>query len=145
MNMNKITVVGRLCSDVELKDFNGRNVASFRVASQNKHKNKDTGKYDQSNFYTVSCWGATADVASKYLKKGNRVGVAGDLIYREYVGSDGKNHGVLEINNADVDLIETAAESGGGQTAAPAKAQAQTAPAPQNFTAVEYPTDDLPF
>ena len=111
MNMNKITVIGRLTRDVELKDFNGRNVASFGVASQNKHKNKETGKYD-SNFYTVSAWGQTADIASRYLKKGHRVGVSGDLIYREYVGNDGKSHGVLEINNAEIDLIETAAETG---------------------------------
>ena len=144
MNMNKITVVGRLTREVELKDVNGRQCASFGVASQNKQKNKETGRYDLSNFYTVTCWGNTADVASKYLKKGNRVGVSGDLVYREYVGTDGKNHGVLEINNADIDLIETAAESGG--SSAPAQAQAAPAQAPatsQQFTAVE--TDELPF
>ena len=139
MNTNKITVVGRLCSDVELKDLNGRAVASFRVASQNKRKNKETGKYDYSNFYTVSAWGATAEIAARYLKKGNRVGVAGDLIYREYVGTDKQNHGVLEINNADVDLIETASESGN----ATAQVQAATSAPAQQFTDVE--TDDLPF
>lgn len=138
MNMNKITVIGRLTRDVELKDFNGRNVASFGVASQNKHKNKETGKYD-SNFYTVSAWGQTADIASRYLKKGHRVGVSGDLIYREYVGNDGKSHGVLEINNAEIDLIETAAETGDAASA-PSPA---AAPAPQQFTQIE--TEDLPF
>lgn len=138
MNMNKITVIGRLTRDVELKDFNGRNVASFGVASQNKHKNKDTGKYD-SNFYTVSAWGQTADIASRYLKKGHRVGVSGDLIYREYVGNDGKSHGVLEINNAEIDLIETAAETGSAASA-PSPAAAT---APQQFTQIE--TEDLPF
>lgn len=137
MNMNKITVIGRLTRDVELKDFNGRNVASFGVASQNKHKNKETGRYD-SNFYTVSAWGQTADIASRYLKKGHRVGVSGDLIYREYVGNDGKSHGVLEINNAEIDLIETAAETGNASAPSPA-----AAPAPQQFTQIE--TEDLPF
>lgn len=143
MNTNKITVIGRLTRDVEIKDFNGRNCASFGVAAQNKHKDKNTGKYD-TNFYTVTAWGATADIASKYLKKGNRVGVTGDLIYREYVGTnDGKNHGVLEINNADIDLIETANENGYAQ-ATPAQTAPAAAPA-QNFTSVEVDTDELPF
>ena len=135
MNMNKITVIGRVSTDVEIKDFNGRQVANFNVASQNKHKDKDSNSYG-TNFYRVSVWGASADVASKYLKKGNRVGVSGDLIYREYIGNDGKNHGVLEINNADIDLIETKSEAGGAPPSAPA-AQPQ-------FTQVETP-DDLPF
>ena len=135
MNMNKITVIGRVSTDVEIKDFNGRQVANFNVASQNKHKDKDSNSYG-TNFYRVSVWGASADVASKYLKKGNRVGVSGDLIYREYIGNDGKNHGVLEINNADIDLIETKSEAGGAPASAPA-------PQPQ-FTQVETP-DDLPF
>lgn len=142
MNMNKITVIGRLTRDVELKDFNGRNVASFGVASQNKRKDKDTGEYG-SNFYTVSVWGASADVAARYLKKGNRVGVSGDLVYREYVGNDGKNHGILEINNAEIDLIETAAESGGSATVRSVSAPAPQASAPAQFTPVE--TDQLPF
>ena len=142
MNMNKITVIGRLTRDVELKDFNGRNVASFGVASQNKRKDKDTGEYG-SNFYTVSVWGASADVAARYLKKGNRVGVSGDLIYREYVGNDGKTHGVLEINNADIDLVETAAEAGGNTAARAAQAQAAAPAAAPQFTPVN--TDDLPF
>jgi len=142
MNMNKITVIGRLTRDVELKDFNGRNVASFGVASQNKRKDKDTGEYG-SNFYTVSVWGASADVAARYLKKGNRVGVSGDLIYREYVGNDGKTHGVLEINNADIDLVETAAEAGGNTAARAAQAQAAAPAVAPQFTPVN--TDDLPF
>lgn len=126
MNMNKLTVVGRLTRDVELKDVNGRQCASFGVASQNKHFNKETQKYD-SNFYTVTAWGKTAEIASQYLKRGHRVGVAGDLIYREYIGTDQKNHGVLEINNAEIDLVETATEAGKTQAAAaPAQAPAQT-------------------
>ena len=144
--MNKIFVYGRLTRDVELKDVNGRNCASFGVASQNKHKNKETDRYD-SNFYTVTAWGQAADIASRYLKKGHRIALCGDLIYREYVGTDGKNHGVNEINNAEFDLVETAKEAGTSAPAAPAQpapAAQTTAAAPaQQFTAVD--TDELPF
>ena len=106
--MNKIYVYGRLTRDVELKEVSGRNCASFGVAAQNKHKNKDTGNYD-SNFYTVTAWGQAADIASRYLKKGQRVTVAGDLVIRDYIGTDNQKHTVVEINNAELDLVETAA------------------------------------
>lgn len=140
--MNKIYVYGRLTRDVELKEVNGRNCASFGVAAQNKHKNKDTGNYD-SNFYTVTAWGQAADIASRYLKKGQRVTVAGDLVIRDYIGTDNQKHTIVEINNAELDLVETAAEAG-NTTQRSASAQAAPAPAPQQFTPVEV-GDELPF
>lgn len=139
--MNKIYVYGRLTRDVELKEVNGRNCASFGVAAQTKHKNKDTGNYD-SNFYTVTAWGQAADIASRYLKKGQRVTVAGDLVIRDYIGTDNQKHTIVEINNAELDLVETAAEAG-NTTQRSTPAQAAPAPAPQQFTPVE--TDQLPF
>lgn len=141
--MNKIYVYGRLTRDVELKEVNGRNCASFGVAAQNKHKNKDTGNYD-SNFYTVTAWGQAADIASRYLKKGQRVTVAGDLVIRDYIGTDNQKHTIVEINNAELDLVETAAEA---RNTAPAQTPAQAAPAaaPQQFTPVEMDTESLPF
>lgn len=140
--MNKIYVYGRLTREVELKEVNGRNCATFGVASKNKHKNKDTNDYD-SNFYTVTAWGQTADIASRYLKKGQRVAVSGDLVVRDYVGTDGQKHTVVEINNAEFDLVETAAEAGKTTTAQSAPAKAPAA-APSNFTPVED-LGDLPF
>ena len=146
--MNRITVIGRMASDVEVKDFNGRNVANFSVAAQNKNKDKQTNQYG-TNFYRVSAWGQAADIASKYLKKGHRVGISGDLVIRDYVGSDNVKHTSVEINNAEIDLIETKAESEAKMMASAGVTSVNTAvsapaPAPAyGFTPVE--TDSLPF
>lgn len=140
--MNRITVIGRVSQDVEVKEFNGRSCANFNVASQNKNKDKTTNEYG-TNFYRVSAWGQAADIASKYLRKGHRVGVTGDLVIRDYVGNDKVKHTSVEINNAEIDLIETRAESEAKLQAANVAASAP-APAPaQSFTPVE--TDSLPF
>lgn len=145
--MNKITVVGRVSQDVEVKEFNGRNVANFNIAAQNKHKIGDeNGKAVYgTNFYRVSAWGQAADTASRFLKKGHRVSVSGDLIIRDYVGNDGVKRTAVEINNAEVELIETRAEAEAKANAnASASATASAvAPASQNFTPVE--TEELPF
>ena len=143
--MNRITVIGRMASDVEVKDFNGRNVANFSVAAQNKNKDKQTNQYG-TNFYRVSAWGATADIATKFLRKGHRVGISGDLVIRDYVGSDNVKHTSVEINNAEIDLIETKAESEAKMMASAGATSVNTAvpaPAPAAFTPVE--TDELPF
>lgn len=142
--MNKISVVGRVSQDVEVKEFNGRNVANFNVAAQNKNKVKEeNGKpVYGTNFYRVSAWGQAADTASKFLKKGHRVGIVGDLIIREYVGNDGIKHTAVEINNAEVELIETRAEAEAKANATATRTAPAAAPA-QNFTQVE--TEELPF
>ena len=67
--MNKITVIGRVSQDVEVKDFNGRNCANFNVASQNKNKDKNTNQYG-TNFYRVTAWGQAADTAARFLRTG---------------------------------------------------------------------------
>lgn len=131
--MNKITVYGRLTTDVEIREVNGRSVANFGLAGNTKRKDKD-GKII-ANFYRVGIWGPAADSASKYLHKGNRVAVAGDLIFREYVGRDQQNHYAMEIENAEFDLVETRGETGGA-TATPASAP--TAP-------LSGGDDELPF
>ena len=133
--MNKLSTTGRLVNDPELKDVNGRQCATFRFASNNKMKDKDTGKYC-TNFYTVTCWGATADIASKFLRKGHRAGVTGDLVLREYVGSDNQKHFTADLNNADVDLLETATESQNHGAAQPVY---QAAPVSQPMYAPQVP------
>ena len=144
--MNKISVIGRVSTDITIKDVNGRNVANFNVASQNKQQvGEENGRRIYgSNFYHVSAWGQAADTASRFLKKGHRVGIVGDLVIRKYTGTDGLEHVAVDINNAEVDLVETKAEAdakANATSAAPAPAPAPAAT--QGFTPVE--TDDLPF
>lgn len=141
--MNKISVIGRVSQDVTVNTVNGRNVANFNVASQNKNKTgEENGRpVYGTNFYRVSAWGPAADTAAKFLKKGHRVGVSGDLVIRTYTKQNGGEGTSVEINNAEIDLIETRAEAeakANNATQAPAAAPAQ------NFTPVENP-EELPF
>lgn len=145
--MNRIEVIGRVSQEVTVQAVNGRNVANFNVAAQNKRKTgEENGRAVYgTNFYRVSAWGQSADTASRFLKKGHRVGVTGDLVIREYVGNDGIKHTVVEINNAEIELIETRAEAEAKLQASAGVTSVNTevpAPAPQ-FTGVE--TDELPF
>ena len=143
--MNNISVVGRVASDVTLKDVNGRNCANFRIAANTRRKDKSdqNGGY-LTNFYNVSIWGAAGENAAKYLKKGHRAGVTGELVIRPYKDSNGADRIAVEIDAYNVDFIETRAEAEAKAGNAPAQATAQTpAASAQQFTGVE--TDELPF
>lgn len=140
--MNTIATYGRVASDVTTNTVNGRTVANFRFASNNKRKGPD-GKYG-TNFYNVAAWGPLGETAAKFLKKGHRASVSGELVIRTYKGNDGLDHQAVEIDANSIDLVETKAEADAKSTAAPAApAPAATATAPQGFTPVE--TDELPF
>ena len=145
--MNKIFVYGRVSTDITTNNVNGRNVANFNVAAQNKNKvGVENGRNVYgTNFYRVSAWGQTADTAMNYLRKGHRVVVCGDLVSREYSGNDGLKHTVLEITNAEIDLVETRPESEAKLNATAGVTSVNTAAAApvQNFTQVEDPL--LPF
>ena len=67
--MNKISVIGRVSQDVTVNTVNGRNVANFNVASQNKNKTgEENGRpVYGTNFYRVSAWGPAADTAAKLI------------------------------------------------------------------------------
>lgn len=141
--MNNISVVGRVCSDVTLKEFNGRNCANFRIAANTRRKDKNSQNNDYiTNFYNVSIWGAAGENAAKYLKKGHRAGVTGELIIRPYKDSNGADRISVEIDANNVDFIETKAESEAKSGATVQSAPVAQAPA-QQFTSVE--TDELPF
>lgn len=136
--MNILTTYGRVASDITTREVNGRTVANFRFASNNRRKGED-GKYG-TNFYNVSAWGALADTASRFLKKGNRVAISGDMTIRTYKGNDGIEHQTVDLDANAIDLVETRAEaeSKGGATPAQAAPVARQASTP-------FEDPDLPF
>ena len=126
--MATVTVIGNLGKDVELKDVNGKTVASFSVADKSGF-----GQNQQTNWYSVSIWDGLAKTNFvDYLNKGQQVMVVGELSTREY---NGKTY--LEIKRVyDIKLC-------GGQ-AQQSKPQPQPQqPAPQQGYAQPKPQADL--
>ena len=80
-SLNNITTIGNLTKDVELKTTNGGTpVASFNIASSNAKNG--------TNFYTVYVYGVFAETCAKYLKKGSRICVQGDLTITSFKKED---------------------------------------------------------
>lgn len=100
--MNKLTIIGNLTRDPELRTTtNGVNVCSFSVAVNRKQKSEGQPEAD---FFRVTAWRQLADICSKYLSKGKKVCVIGSVSVRTYE-SNGKTNASLEVLAEDVEFL----------------------------------------
>ena len=108
--MNKITAIGRLTADPQMRTAGSSNVTNFGLAANTLHKNAD-GTYVPV-YYRVAVWGKPGEQCAKYLHKGDRCAVIGDLSTRQYVKGSGEAGFELSIENASVEFINNQAPKG---------------------------------
>lgn len=127
---NLVILLGRLGKDPEVRHFeNGGKVANFSLATSERWTDKSTGEIKENvEWHNISVFGKKADIAEKYLKKGDMAYLEGKLKTRTWE-KDGVTkyitEVVLEDYNGNITLI------GGKTTQEPQKDPTQT--------------DDLPF
>ncbi len=104
--VNKAIIVGRLGADPELKyTADGTPVATFRVATTEKRKNKDGTKVDKTEWHRIVAWRKLAEISGEYLKKGRLVYVEGSIQSREYEGRDGIKRKMVEIVATNMKML----------------------------------------
>ena len=117
--MQKISFIGRLVRDVDMKTTpNGVQVASFTVAVDRKQKNKDGEKI--TDFFNVNAWRGLADICSKFLSKGKKCYVRGELQMRKYEAKDGTTKVSLDVQADEVEFLSPKSESNEEQSGADA-------------------------
>ena len=145
--MNKLTIIGNLTRDPELRTTStGVSVCDFTVAvNRRQRKDAQNGQPD-ADFFRVSAWRERGELCAKYLAKGRKVCVIGPVSVRTYTGNDGVMRASLEVTADEVEFLSSRndAEAAGSYTAPAVEAPAPSAETPAaGFTAVE--TDELPF
>lgn len=110
--MNKIIISGNLSKDPEFStSSSGLSVCKFTVAVNRKFKKEDGST--ETDFINCVAWRSTADYVSKYVHKGNRLGVIGSLQTRTYDAQDGSKRYVTEILVDEVELYTPKSENDG--------------------------------
>ncbi len=102
---NSVTLIGRLGKDPEVKVFEKSKRASFSIATTDAYKNAKGEKVEDTQWHNVVIWGRLADVAGKYLKKGNEVCVEGKLVHRAYESGKGEKKYITEVNVNDMLML----------------------------------------
>lgn len=139
--MNKLTIIGNLTRDPELRSTTGGlSVCDFTVAVNRRRSNNQNGQ-PEADFFKVTVWRERGEVCAKYLAKGKKVCVIGPVSVSTFTGNDGTTRATLEVTADEVEFLSPSGqnENQPQQTAQP-KRDAQT-----GYEQVQFNTDDLPF
>jgi len=154
LGINKVILIGNLGIDPITQDIgNGVKKATFSIATTESLPTREGTKTDHTEWHNIILWRGLAEVAEKYLRKGQTVYIEGRLRSRQYDDKDGNKHNITEI------LCDNMVMLGGGKPSGPPpivttpQGQFGTQPINQNDTTEENNTnfssegsnDDLPF
>lgn len=102
--MNKCIMIGNLTNDVDLRATpSGVSVASFGIAVNRKRPSSSGERV--TDFFTVVAWRQLGDLCGKYLSKGKKVCVTGELHTRTYDDKNGVKRHITEIVAEDVEFL----------------------------------------
>ena len=113
---NKITIIGNLGTDPEMRYMPGGDVAvtSFSVATNRRYRTRDGETRDETEWFRVNAWGRLAEVTNQYLEKGRLVYVEGSLSSRSWQGQDGQTRFSNEIRAQEVKFLSGSGQTSGG-------------------------------
>lgn len=170
-SLNKAMLIGNLGSDPEIRSVgSGTRVASFSIATSENWQGRDGQQQEKTQWHRITVWGnpnqpdgGLVGVVERFLKKGERVFVEGQIEYRQYEDKEGVTkyatdivvrpfNGTLmllggrESGGAGYDAGEAPrrepARSGGGRAAGPAAKKSEADY--DDFPKLDD-DDDLPF
>lgn len=120
-SVNKVIIVGNLGADPEVKSFqNGGKVCNLRIATSESWKDRNTGeKQERTEWHSVAIFSeGLAGVAERFLRKGSKVYIEGQLRTRKWQDQQGNDRYstevVLQGPGAVLTMLDGAPGAGGG-------------------------------
>ena len=99
-SVNKVILIGNLGADPEVRSFqNGGKVANLRLATTESWKDRTSGeKQERTDWHTVAIFGeGLVGVAERFLRKGSKIYVEGQLRTRKWADKDGNDRYTTEV------------------------------------------------
>lgn len=144
--INKVTLVGNLGRDPEVRRFEGGSaVAKFSVATNENYKDQQGQWQTQTEWHEVVCWGGLAERAERELRKGKLVYIEGKITHRKYTDKNNIERTATEIVANLLRLLDRDRPAGGtepGRSAAPMEPPFGGA---EMGSGADLDQEDLPF
>jgi single-strand DNA-binding protein len=143
--VNKVILIGRLGKDPEVRNLdNGAVVANFSIATSESYKDRTTGeKKEITEWHNIVLWRGLAEIAQKYLRKGDMVYIEGKLRTRSWE-KDGVTRYTTEIVADNMTMLSPKTGAGGGGSDYPSQERSSVGSF-SGSTGGGDATDDLPF
>ncbi|ODT00783.1 MAG: single-stranded DNA-binding protein [Erythrobacter sp. SCN 62-14] len=120
-SLNKVMLIGNLGADPEIRTFsNGGKVANLRIATSETWKDRNTGeRQERTQWHTVAIFNeGLVGVAERYLKKGSKVFVEGQLETRKWQDQSGQDRYSTEVvlrpYSGNLTMLDSAGAGGMG-------------------------------
>ena len=98
MLKNSVRLWGRLGSDPEIRETQeGKKWAKASLATSDFHTSEGGQKEQETLWHNLVMFGKTAEVAERYLSKGQELVLEGKLSYRKYTDKEGNERTTTEI------------------------------------------------
>jgi len=121
-SVNKVILIGNLGADPEVKSFqNGGRIANLRIATSENWKDKATGeRKERTEWHTVVLQSdGLVGVAERFLRKGSKVYIEGQLRTRKWQDQSGNDRYSTEVSVGGIGgvltMLDGAPGGGGGQ------------------------------
>lgn len=140
-SLNVITLIGNVGGDPEVRTtLNGTKVAQFSLATSRQWTSASGEKQEKTEWHKLVVWGTAksgglAEVAERYVKKGDKLYVAGRVEYRQYENKDKQTVYITEINVTELLML-------GGK---PSDQKPSKAELPESLDGVEFEDSEMPF
>ena len=136
--MNKTILIGNLTKDPEHGTTpSGTAYCRFTLAVNRRFTDANGNK--QTDFINIVAWRQLADACARYLAKGRKASVVGQIQSRSYDDRDGSKRYVTEILAEEVEFLSNGVQ----QSAPPPEEPPEPTGRQQNFTEVD--DDERPF
>ena len=155
-SLNKVMIIGNLGADPEVRSFqNGGKVCNLRVATSENWKDRNSGeRQERTEWHSVAIFSeGLINVCERYLRKGSKVFVEGQLQTRKWQDQSGQDkystEVVLQGFNSNLTMLDGRGEGGGDSVGFSGPPAARSEGRRPNSSAPAFEPagmdDDIPF
>ncbi|MGL5937626.1 MAG: single-stranded DNA-binding protein [Phocaeicola sp.] len=150
MSLNKVMLIGNVGKEPEVRYLDsGVAVATFSLATTERGYTLQNGTHvpDRTEWHNIVLWRGLAEVAEKYVHKGDKLYIEGKIKTRSYDDQNGVKRTIVEIFGDNMEMLTSRTQGAQQpQSIQPQQAQGATVVPPQQTVAsAEAPNDNLPF
>lgn len=108
--MNKVILIGNLTRDPEVRQVTGgATVCTFSIAVDRRSPNPGAEK--QTDYFRINAWRGLGENCARYLSKGRKAAVIGELQVRTYEGKAGDTRVSLDVRANEVEFLSQKQEA----------------------------------
>ncbi|UZD22840.1 single-stranded DNA-binding protein [Algoriphagus halophytocola] len=95
---NKVQLIGRLGSKVEIKNLDGgKTLGKVSMATNEYYKNQKGERVEETTWHNLVAWGKQAELLDKYTDKGSEIAIEGKISNRSYEDKEGNKRYISEV------------------------------------------------